>query len=119
MSSQPPPDTRQSETSVISGDLDRLYERTFGRGPRQVRTFVQPECAICVLRSVLTPAERVLVADGGEAEVEAARRWINDSIEEACIEIVEAETRRSVGHHRAQLRVRADLVVHLFYFDET
>ena len=87
-------------------------------GPNRTRAFVQPQFAVCILRDVFTTAERTLLADGGEAEVEAARRRINDSIEEECIEIVERETKRSVQSHLAQVRAPADLVVHLFLFDE-
>ncbi len=113
------PNPVQSETSVIADDLVQLYVRAFGRGPTRARAFVQPQFAVCILRDVFTTAERTLLADGGEAEVEAARRRINDSIEEECIEIVEAETKRSVQSHLAQVRAPADLVVHLFLFDES
>lgn len=112
-------DTGQSEAATISRNLVQLYVRAFGRGPNRARTFVQPQFAVCVLRDVFTTAERTLLGDGGEAEVEAARRRINDSIEEECIEIVEAETRRSLQSHLAQLRMPNDLVVHLFLFDES
>jgi uncharacterized protein YbcI len=108
----------QSETSVIARDLVQLYLRAFGRGPNRARAFVQSQFAVCILRDVFTTAERTLLADGGEAEVEAARRRINDSIEEECIEIVETATKRSVQSHLAQVRAPADLVVHLFLFDE-
>jgi len=68
---------------------------------------------------VFTTAERTLIADDGNAEVEAARRRINSSIEEECIEIAETETKRSVQSHRAQVQAPADLVVHLFLFEES
>lgn len=112
-------DVGLSEAAIISRNLVQLYVRAFGRGPNRARTFVQPQFAVCVLRDVFTTAERTLLADGGEAEVEAGRQRINHSIEEECVEIVEAETRRSVQSHLAQLRVPTDLVVHLFLFDES
>jgi uncharacterized protein YbcI len=109
----------QSETSIISRKLVQLYRRAFGRGPNRARTFLQPQFAVCVFRDVFTTAERTLLADGGTAEVEAARRRINFTIEEECIEIVEAETGRTVQSHLAQVQAPADLVVHLFLFDES
>jgi uncharacterized protein YbcI len=112
-------DAGQSETAVISSKLVQLYVRAFGRGPNRARAFVQPQFAVCVLRDVLTTAERTLIADGAYAEVEAARRRINALIEEECIEIVETETMRSVQSHLAQMQAPADLVVHLFLFDES
>ena len=121
MSSQPPQEGRfaQSETSVISNRMVQLYVRAFGRGPNRARTFLQPQFAVCVLRDLFTTAEHTLLADGGEAEVESARRRINASIEEECIEIVEAETKRSVQSHLAQIRAPNDVVIHLFLFDES
>ena len=112
-------DASRSEGEVVAHKLSHLYVRAFGRGPNRARAFVQPQFTVCVLRDVLTTAERTLVADGGNAEVEAARRRINASIEEECVEIVETETKRSVQSHLAQVQASADLVVHLFLFDES
>lgn len=114
----PETDGDQSETAIISRNLVQLYVRAFGRGPNRARAFIQPQFAVCILRDVFTTAERTLLADGGAAEVEAARRRINEAIEDECIEIVEAETKRSVQSHLAQAQAPADLVVHLFLFDE-
>jgi uncharacterized protein YbcI len=112
------PESVQSETSILARDLVQLYVRAFGRGPNRARAFIQPQFTVCVLRDVFTTAERTLLANGGEAEVEAARRKINASIEKECVAIVEEVTGRPVQSHLVQVRAPADIVVHLFLCDE-
>jgi uncharacterized protein YbcI len=83
----------------------------------RVRTYVEPQFAVCVLRDVLTPAERTLTQSGGRADVEAARGRIADANEAGYVGIVETLTGRSVLSHTARIRVTADVAVHFFLFD--
>jgi uncharacterized protein YbcI len=103
---------------VISEQILQLYLETFGRGPTQARTYVQPQFAVCVLHDVLTVAERSLIAGGGEAEVEAARGKINEAIDRKYVSIVEVNTGRSVLSHLPRTRVAVDVAVHFFLFDD-
>jgi len=103
---------------AISEQIVQLYLEAFGRGPTRVRTFVQPQFAVCVLRDILTTAERTLLAGGGRTEVEAARAAINESIDRRFISIVEMQTGRSVLSHLARVRTPADIAVHFFLFED-
>src|SRR6201999_4188218 len=53
-------DASRSKGEVVSHKLSQLYVRAFGRGPNRARAFVQPQFTVCVLRDVLTTAERTL-----------------------------------------------------------
>lgn len=106
-------------TAAISDQIVRLYLNSFGRGPTRTRTFVQPQFAVCVLRDVLTTAERSLIAGGGEVEVEAGRLRINESIDAEYVEIIQREVRRPVLSHLARTSADANIAVHFFLFDES
>jgi uncharacterized protein YbcI len=106
-------------TTAISDQIVRLYLNFFGRGPTRTRSYVQPQFAVCVLRDILTTAERSLIAGGGEQEVEAGRRRINESIDAEYVGIIEREVGRPVLSHLARTSADADIAVHFFLFDES
>lgn len=114
----PPAEAADVVSIVISEQIVQLYLEAFGRGPTQARTYVQPQFAVCVLRDVLTVAERSLIAGGGEDEVEAARGKINEAIDRQYVSIVEVQTGRSVLSHLPRTRVAVDIAVHFFLFDD-
>jgi uncharacterized protein YbcI len=62
---------------AISERIVDLYLEAFGRGPTRVRTYVQPQFAVCILRDTLTTSERSSLAGGDGAEVESARARVN------------------------------------------
>jgi uncharacterized protein YbcI len=105
-------------TVAISEQIVRLYLEAFGRGPTQVRTYVQPQFAVCVLRDILTTAERSLIESGGSAEVEAARARINETLDRRHVSIIETQTGRPVLSHLARIRPAEDIAVHFFLFDD-
>ncbi len=111
-------DSGQDVTVAISEQIVQLYLEAFGRGPTRVRTYVQPQFAVCVLRDILTSAERSLLDDGNGAEVEAARETINEAIDRRCISIVATQTGRTVLSHIVRTRVPLDVAVHFFLFDD-
>jgi uncharacterized protein YbcI len=108
---------RRRRHPAISERVVRLYLDAFGHGPSRVRTYVQPQFAVCVLRGVLTTGERWLLDVGNGAEVEAARATINEAIDRRYVSIVETQTGRSVLSHPVRTRVPVDLAVHFFLFD--
>jgi uncharacterized protein YbcI len=103
---------------AISEQIVQLYLEAFGRGPTRARTYVEPQFAVCVLRDILTTAERTLLESDGRAEVEAARVTINEAIDRRYISIVETQTGRQVLSHLARVRAPADIAVHFFLFDD-
>jgi uncharacterized protein YbcI len=113
-----PGDVDDVDSVAISDQIVRLYLEAFGRGPTQARTYVQPQFAVCVLRDVLTTAERSLIDLGGRIEVEAARAMVNEAIDRRCVSIVETQTGRSVLSHLARTKAPVDLGVHFFLFDD-
>ena len=103
---------------AISEQIVQLYLEVFGRGPTRARTYVQPQFAVCVLRDVLTTAERSSRGSDGEAEVEAGRAKVNGAIDRRYVSIVETLTGRPVLSHAVALRVPVDIAVHFFLFDD-
>jgi uncharacterized protein YbcI len=103
---------------AISEQIVQLYLEVFGRGPTRARTYVQPQFAVCVLRDVLTTGERSLRGSDGEAEVEADRAKVNETLDARYVSIVETQTGRPVLSHLARLRTEVDIAVHFFLFDD-
>lgn len=112
-----PGDADDIDSVAISEQIVRLYLEAFGRGPTQVRTYVQPQFAVCVLRDVLTADERSRLDTDGKAQVEVARAMVNEAIDRRCVSIVEMQTGRSVLSHLAWIKAPADIAVHFFLFD--
>jgi uncharacterized protein YbcI len=112
-------DTGDIVSIAISEQIVALYLEAFGRGPTRVRTYVQPQFAVCVLRDTLSIAERSLIASDGAAEVETSRATINEALDRRYVSIVETQTGRTVLTHLARTRVPVDVAIHFFLFDDT
>jgi uncharacterized protein YbcI len=104
-------------TDAISREIAQAYVRTFGRGPTRTRVFIQPQFAVCVLRGIFTSAERALIAKDDGDEVEFLRKRLNAGNDEDLQAIVVSQTGRPVQSHVSEVRVPADLAVHLFVFE--
>ena len=105
-------------SGAISREIVQVYLRTFGRGPKRARTFVQPQFSVCVLRDVFTTAERALIAAGEGNAVELGRKRLNAANDDDLQAIVSGQTGRSVQSHLSHVKVPANLAVHLFLFDQ-
>lgn len=103
--------------ATISRETVKLYSRAFGRGPTKVRTYFQPDYAVCVLREIFTPAERTLVAIGGREQVESTRKKVTDAMDGEFVAVVERQTGRQVQTHLTHIKVPANLAVHFFLFE--
>jgi uncharacterized protein YbcI len=110
-------DAARNAGAAISRATVQLYLGAFGRGPTKARTYIQADFAVCILRDVFTRAEQTLIASGGSAQVEAARKTVNDAIEDEFVAVVERESGRRVQTHVAQIRVPANLALHFFLFE--
>jgi uncharacterized protein YbcI len=104
-------------TTAISSEIVQVYIRAFGRGPTRTRTFVQPQFAVCVLRQIFTSAERALIASGDDYSVEHTRKRLNAANEDDLRAIIASRTGRPVQSHLSEVKVPADLAVHLFLFE--
>src|SRR5687768_5004069 len=55
----------------VSREIVQLNAKLFGRGPVRARTFLQDAFALCLLESILTTAEKTLIAAGRADEVQS------------------------------------------------
>lgn len=106
-------------TDGISSDMALLYLGAFGHRPTRVRTYIQPEFAVCVLGEILASAERSELDRGRTAGVEAARRRILAALDPKLVAIVGDRAGRPVLSHLARVNVEAEITVHFFLFEDS
>ncbi|MGH1365281.1 MAG: DUF2294 domain-containing protein [Calditrichia bacterium] len=65
--------TKGQVEAEISAAFTRFEKDYFGRGPREVRTFIIEDMILIRLKGVLTPAEEKLAASDGAALIKEIR----------------------------------------------
>jgi uncharacterized protein YbcI len=81
---------RTSKLMEVSTALVRLHKQHFGRGPTRARSdFVGDDVLVCVLRGVLTAAERTMLEAGKRERVREFRTSFHDSTPDQVIALVE------------------------------
>jgi uncharacterized protein YbcI len=110
---------RGPAASQISRELVRLNATLYGRGPVKAKTYINEDCAVCVLQSVFTTAEKTLIRIGKANEVRRARAAFAEAIEEDMCEIVARATGRTVTGCVGGVHTDLDTAVKVFFFSPT
>jgi uncharacterized protein YbcI len=111
-------EVRGRETaSEISRGVVRIYAELFGRGPNQVRTYVEHDYVLLILEESFTLAERTLVNAGNEQQVTETRRAFQDAVHDEFVTVVEEATARKVRAFISQVHVPTETSAELFLLE--
>lgn len=101
----------------VSNALVALHKEQFGRGPAKARSFYAgPDTLVCVLDTVLLPAELKLVALGDQQRVREARTAFQAATAKDFIAAIEAIVDRKVVAFASGIDPDSDVVFENFVF---
>lgn len=108
---------RRDTASEISRGVVRIYAELYGRGPTQVRTYVEQDYVLSVLDESFTLAERTLISAGNPQQVTDTRRAFQDAVHDEFVTVVEGATARKVRAFISQVHVPTETAAELFLFE--
>ena len=100
----------------VSREIVQLNAKLFGRGPVRARTFLQDAFALCLLESILTTAEKTLIAAGRADEVQSSRAAMVPTLRSEMTRIVEEATGRPVRGCTSAIDLDLDATTNVFLF---
>jgi uncharacterized protein YbcI len=103
--------------SAISQAIVSIHAEHYGKGATQAKTYVWDNLVVCVLREVLTTAERTLVEAGRTDAVRDVRSTFQSSMEQTFRSEIERLTGRRVQSFMSQVDPVGELAVHVFLLD--
>ena len=80
----------------ISNELVSLHKATCGKGATDAATHVCGDTVVCVMRGILTRADRTLLRHGEESAVRAQRERLHHAMRPEAKAVVERHTGRKV-----------------------
>jgi uncharacterized protein YbcI len=96
----------------------RIYKELLGRGPTKARSaYAGPDILVATLEDSFTPAERNLIAVGGEQMVRDTRALLQQASEHTFIDTVERTTGRRVRALVSGVDTRRDVSTEVFYLE--
>ena len=102
----------------IANELQRLYKKSFGRGPNTVTVrYAGADVVVVCLRGVLTQAERSLLQGGRSDHVQAARLVLQEALEPSVRDVIQRMLERVVSASATRFTPRDDLAVHVITLD--
>jgi uncharacterized protein YbcI len=112
----PPANDYQSEMSLLSNAIVKLYKTHFGRGPTKAKaSYADADTLVCTLRDSLTPAEKSMVRMGEHQRLRDLRMFLQYASEPEFREAVEMITGRKVEAFISGIDTVNDVACELFY----
>lgn len=112
----PPAHDYQSELSLLSNAIVKLYKTHFGRGPTKAKaSYADDDTLLCTLRDSLTPAEQSMVRMGEHQRLRDLRMFLQYASEPEFREAVEQITGREVESFVSGIDTVNDVSCELFY----
>jgi uncharacterized protein YbcI len=112
----PPGHDYQSELSLLSNAMVKLYKTHFGRGPTKAKaSYADADTLLCTLRDSLTPAEQGMVRMGEHQRLRDLRIFLQYASEPEFREAVEQITGREVEAFISGIDTVNDVACELFY----
>jgi uncharacterized protein YbcI len=115
--SLPAPAIDGAVRSAISQAIVRIHADAYGKGATQAKTYVWENLVVCVLRDVLTVAERTLIEADRAETVRELRTAFQFSLEETFRAAVERLTGRRVLSFMSQVDPINGLGVEVFVLE--
>ena len=109
-----PPPIDGALRSAISQAIVRIHAEHYGKGATQAKTYVWDNLVVCVLRDVLTTAERTLVGVDRADAVRDVRTTFQYTMEQTFRSAVERLTGRHVQSFMSQVDPQNGLGVEVF-----
>jgi uncharacterized protein YbcI len=103
--------------AAVSTAVVRIHREFYGKGPTKARTYSFEDLVVCVLRDVLTTAERTLIGAGRGDSARDVRVTFQDTMMDEFTSAVEQFTGRRVIGFFSQVDVQADMAVEVFVLD--
>jgi len=102
----------------VSNAMVRLHKEQFGRGPTSARSdFAGRDVIVCVLESVLLPAETKMVQLGDQNRVRDSRVTYQAATAGDFVAVVEGIVGRKVRAFASGVDPDKDVVFETFYFE--
>jgi uncharacterized protein YbcI len=112
-----PPAMDGALRSAISQAIVRIHAEHYGKGATQAKTYAWDNLLVCVLRDVLTVAERTLVDVGRTDTVRDVRTTFQFTMEQTFRSAVERLTGRRVHSFMSQVDPANGLGVEVFVLE--
>jgi uncharacterized protein YbcI len=103
--------------SAISQAIVQIHAEHYGKGATQAKTYAWDNLVVCVLKDVLTVAERTLVDVGRPEAVREIRTTFQSTMETTFRQAVERLTGREVRSFMSQVDPRTGLGVEVFVLE--
>jgi uncharacterized protein YbcI len=94
---RPSPDSEYARTAAISRAVIQLTKSLTGRGPTQVKTYIESECVLVLMREAHTAAEGSMATGGRQRDVAQTRVDLSEDARQRFIDVIEQHTGRKVA----------------------
>lgn len=102
---------------AISRGMTTIYKDFIGRGPTNVRTYMDEDVVAVLLTETMTKVERSLVSEDRGDSVREIRREFQNAIKEQAIALIEESTDRHIIAFLSDHSVDPDTAVEVFILD--
>jgi uncharacterized protein YbcI len=99
---------------AISNHIAQVFAEQVGRGPSQVRTYLNEQTLLCLMQDTMTRGEQTLFEAGRGGRVLEVRSDFQETMEAKLIEGIEALTGREVVAFLSANNLQPDLVAEVF-----
>jgi uncharacterized protein YbcI len=101
----------------VSRALVALFKESTGRGPTDVRTYIEDNLIVTIFHDTMTKAERTLMEEEEEDTVRDLRRIFQGTFRDDAIEVVERLTGRKVLAFLSDHAVDTDYAMEAFVLE--
>ena len=103
----------------ISTEMVRAQKKYFGKGPESAKSYMMDDFLLIVMRGSQTVAEKTMVEFGREDEVRSFRQTFENEMTSRLTGMIEELTGRKVLGYQSQFLFEPEVVIELFFFDES
>jgi uncharacterized protein YbcI len=106
-----------SLTEAISAAIVELYAQFYSHDRTTATTYINDNIVVCVLESILTESEDVLVAEGARGEVIDGRVAFQTATEDEFTDAIQRLTHRRVVAFMSANQTRPGVACELFFLE--
>jgi uncharacterized protein YbcI len=111
------PEKRADEGRLLAGISNRLvslHREVFGKGPEHIKTYIEEDIVVCVLRGGSTAFEQTLYQGGRNDTARATRTALQETAESRFRAAIEEITGRGVEAFISGSRHDPDIAIEVF-----
>ncbi len=106
--------TREQAEAMITSELIRIHEESYGAGARSVETYFLDDVVFVILDVEITEAERTLLGAGKQEAVRRTREDFQIAVAEIFVAVVERATGRRVASFASRMNIDPVYSVEVF-----